>query len=114
VSGVVAAYQKASVGDMMLGAVVMYTVLTAWLAARHRKNETNTLEILALIWIISLAILSFAIYMGWRQVDMPSAYLIWGGFAILCILGDVRNLRLSGLSDTQRIIRHIWRIGFSL
>jgi hypothetical protein len=44
----------------------------------------------------------------------PLAYLIWGGFAILCALGDIRNLYQSGLSGTQRIIRHVWRIGFSL
>jgi hypothetical protein len=29
-------------------------------------------------------------------------------------LGDIRNLYQSGLSGPQRIIRHVWRIGFSL
>ena len=53
--------------------------------------------------------------MGWRTGEVPPlAYLIWGGLAILLALGDIRNLYHSGLSGTQRIIRHVWRISFSL
>lgn len=114
VSGIAAAYLKDSIDDMMLGAIVLYTVFTAWLAVHHKKNETGLLEVMALIWIVGFAITAFSISMGWREVEVPSAYLIWGGLAILCALGDIRNLYQSGLSGTQRIIRHVWRIGFSL
>ena len=115
VSGITAAYLKDSIDDMMLGAVVMYTVFTAWLTVHHKKNETGLLEVIALIWIVGFAITAFSISMGWREVEVPAAaYLVWGGLAIACALGDIRNLYLSGLSGTQRIIRHVWRIGFSL
>mgnify|MGYP000168000619 CR=1 FL=1 len=114
VSGIVAAYLKNSIGDMMLGAIVMYTVFTAWLTAHHKNNETGLLEVTALIGIVGFAIAAFSISMGWREVEAPFAYLIWGGLAILCALGDIRNLYHLGLSGTQRIIRHVWRIGFSL
>lgn len=114
VSGVAAAYLKESIDDMMLGALVMYTVITAWLAVHHKKNETGLPEVVALIWVVGFAITAFSISLGWRDVEAPFAYLIWGGLAILCVLGDIRNLYQSGLSGTQRIIRHVWRIGFSL
>jgi len=114
VSGIAAAYLKNSIDDMMLGVIVMYTVFTAWLAAHHKKNETGLLEVTALIWIVGFAITALLISMGWREVEAPFAYLIWSGLAILCALGDIRNLYHSGLSGTQRIIRHVWRIGFSL
>ena len=114
VSGIVAAYLKDSIDDMMLGVIVMYTVFTAWLTARHKKNETDYMEVMALIWIIGFAIVAFSISMGWREVEVPVAYLVWGGLAIACALGDMRNLYLSGLTGTQRIVRHVWRIGFSL
>jgi hypothetical protein len=114
VSGIAAAYLKESIDDMMLGAIVMYTVITAWLAVRHRKNETGLPEIIALIWVVCFAITAFSISLGWREVQAPFAYLIWGGLALLCALGDIRNLYQSGLSGPQRIIRHVWRIGFSL
>jgi hypothetical protein len=114
VSGIAAAHLKNSIGDMMLGAIVMYTVFTAWLTVHHKKNETGLLEVTALIWVVGFAITAFAISMGWREEEAPFAYLIWGGLAILFALGDIRNLYHLGLSGTQRIIRHVSRIGFSL
>lgn len=114
VSGIAAAYLKNSVGDMMLGVIVMYTVFTAWLTAHHKKNETGLLEVTALIWVVGFAITAFSINMGWREVEARFVYLIWGGLAVLCALGDIRNLYHSGLPGPQRIIRHVWRIGFSL
>ncbi|MCM0612056.1 hypothetical protein KFJ24_06145 [Marinobacter sediminum] len=114
VSGIAAAYLKETIIDMMLGAFVMYTVFTAWLAVHHKKNETGLLEVIALIWVVGFAITAFSISISWRGLEAPLAYLIWGGLAILCAFGDIRNLYLSGLSGTQRIIRHVWRIGFSL
>jgi hypothetical protein len=114
VSGIAAAYLKNSIDDMMLGAIVMYTVFTAWLTVHHKKNETGLLEVIALIWVVGFAITAFAISMGWQEVAAPFAYLIWGGLALLYALGDIRNLYHSGLSGTQRIIRHVSRIGFSI
>jgi hypothetical protein len=114
ISGIAAAYLKDSIGDMMLGALVMYTVFTAWLTVHNKKNETGLLEVAALIWVVSFAITAFAISMGWREEEAPFTYLIWGGLAICFALGDIRNLYHSGLSGTQRIIRHVSRIGFSL
>lgn len=113
-SGIVAACLKESTDDMMLGAVVMYTVFTAWLTARHRKTETGVLEAIALVWILGFAATAFVIAAGWREVGAPAAYLVWGGFAVLCALGDIRNLYHSGLAGIERIVRHVWRIGFSL
>ena len=115
ISGIAAAYLKDSTDDMMLGAIVLYTLFTAWLTVHHKKNEMGALEIIALVWVIGFTITAFSISTGWREVELPPlAYMIWGGFAILCALGDIRNLYQSGLSGTQRIIRHVWRIGFSL
>tara|TARA_R110002096_G_scaffold302563_1_gene497448 strand:- start:144 stop:824 length:681 start_codon:yes stop_codon:yes gene_type:complete len=115
ITGFVAALLKESTDDMFLSAVVIYTVFTAWLTAHHKKNETGLLEYVALIWIVAIAIAAFFISAGWGGgVIAPNAYLFWAGFAVLCAIGDVRNLFRSGLSGIQRVIRHIWRIGFSL
>lgn len=113
-SAIAAAYLKNSIDDMMLGVIVMYTVYTAWLTAHHKKNETSLLEVAALIWVVGFTITAFAISTGWEEVETPFAYLICGGFGTLCALGDIRNLYQLGLSGTHRIIRHVWRVGFSL
>jgi len=114
VSGFVAALLKESTDDMFLSAVVMYTVFSAWLTAHRKKNETGFLERVALIWIVAIAIAALSVSAGWREVIAPNAYLVWAGFAVLCAIGDFRNLYRPDLSDTQRVIRHVWRIGFSL
>ncbi|MGR6874010.1 hypothetical protein ACU6U9_17250 [Pseudomonas sp. HK3] len=114
VSAIAVAYLKNSIDDMMLGAIVLYTVFTAWLTVHHKKNETGLMEVTALIWVIGFAITAFFISIGSHEVQAPTAYLVWGGLSILLALGDTRNLYHSGLSGTQRIIRHVWRIGFSL
>ena len=92
----------------------MYTVFTAWLTMHHKNNETDFLEHVALVWIVVFAIAALFISAGWRGVHAPNVYLFWAGFAVLCAIGDVRNLYRSGLSGTQRVVRHVWRIGFSL
>ena len=113
-SGFVAALIKESPGDMFLSAVVMYTVFTAWLTTYHKKNETGFLEQVALVWILAVAIAGFFMSSGWREAGAPSPYLVWASFAVVCAIGDVRNIHRAGLSGIQRVLRHVWRIGFSL
>ncbi|MCZ2722176.1 hypothetical protein O1D97_11125 [Marinomonas sp. 15G1-11] len=114
VSGIVAAYLKNSIDEMMLSAIVLYTAFTAWLTVHHKKDETDVLELTALIWVIGFAIFAFFLSMGWQEVETPVVYLAWSVLAVMCALGDIRNLYYAGLSGTQRMIRHVWRIGFTL
>ncbi len=114
ISGFLAALLKASIGDMFLSAVVMYTVFTAWLTVHHKKFETGFLEHVALVWIIAVAIAAFFINASWREVGTPNPYLYWANFAVFCAIGDARNIHRAGLPGIQRVIRHVWRIGFSL
>lgn len=114
ISGFVAALLKESTEDMLLSAVVIYTVFTAWLAAHHKKIEIGFLEYIALGWIIAIVIAAFILGANWREVGISNTYPYWAIFAIFCAIGDIHNLRRTALSGTQRIIRHVWRIGFSL
>ncbi len=114
VAGFVAAAIKESVGDMLLSAVVMYTVFTAWLTVKRKIGETGFLEIAAITWILAVGVIAFVLGMGLIEVGAPSIYLFWAGFAVFCAIGDLRNLRRAGLTSVQRVIRHVWRIGFSL
>ncbi len=114
ISGFVAALLKESIDDMFLSAVVMYTVFTAWLTAHHKKNETDFLEYVALVWVIAVGIAAFLINASWSEVGSQNPYLYWASFAIFCAIGDVRNLHWACSSGIQRVIRHVWRVGFSL
>lgn len=113
-AGFVAASIKESAGDMLLSAVVMYTVFTAWLTAHRKIGKTGFLEKAAITWIIAVGIAAFILSTGSSEAGAPGLYSFWAGFAIFCAIGDIRNLRRAGLTSVQRIIRHVWRIGFSL
>ncbi|MEH6456477.1 MAG: hypothetical protein V7749_09155 [Cocleimonas sp.] len=114
VSGSVAAILKQSLDEIFLGGVVIYSVFTAWLTVYHKKGETGFLETIALAWIVLIAIAAYFANPSWGDMRNPDTYSLWIGLAICFALGDVRNLLQSGLSGSQRIIRHVWRIGFSL
>ena len=94
--------------------MVIYSVFTAWLTVYHKKGETGLLETIALAWIVLIAIAAYFANPSWGEMRNPDTYSLWIGLAIFFAIGDVRNLLLSGLSASQRIIRHVWRIGFSL
>lgn len=113
-AGFVAARIKESPGDMILSAVVMYTVFTAWLTVQRKIDETGLLEKAAIAWIVVIAIAALILSAGWSADGTPGIYPFWAGFAAFCAIADIRNLRRAGLSGVQRIIRHVWRIGFSL
>jgi hypothetical protein len=114
VAGSVAALLKESPGDVILSAVVMYTVSTAWLTAQRKVGETGLLEKAAIVWILAVAIAAIILSARRSETDTLSIYHFWAGFAVFCAVGDIRSLRRAGLTGVQRVIRHVWRIGFSL
>ena len=114
IAGFVAALIKESPGDMLLSAVVTYTVFTAWLTVQRKIGETGFLERAAITWIMGVAIAAFILSTGRSEAGTPDIYPFWTGFAVFCAIGDLRNLRRAGLTSVQRVIRHVWRIGFSL
>ena len=114
-SGFLAALLKDSTGDMFLSAVIAYTVFTAWLTTFHRHGEAGVLEYAALTWIVALCAAAIVLNTQWiLETGIPNLYPFWAVFAAICALGDIRNIRKGGLTGTQRIIRHVWRVGFSL
>ncbi len=114
IAGFIAATIKDSPGDMLLSAVVMYTVFTAWLTAQRKHGETGLLEKAAIIWIVVVGIAALVLSADPGEAGTPDIYLFWAGFAVFCAIGDLRNLQRAGLTSIQRVIRHVWRIGFSL
>jgi len=114
ISGFVTALLIKYVDDAFLSAVVSYTVFTAWLTAHRKKAETGLLEYVALGWIILVGLAAFIININWREGGFPNIYLFWVSFAVICVIGDIRNLRRMDLTGVQRILRHVWRMCFSL
>jgi len=102
------------------GIMVCYFVATAWMAARRRSGIPGRFETFACaaILLIALAIILRGVQLALSPVPPaappgPFALFAVGGFCLLAGLGDLRYVLRGTLSRTQRLTRHLWRMGFA-
>ena len=120
-SGTILAIMKSQPGNILGGTLTFYLVATAWITARRRDGEPGILDWGALLLVFGIA----AIELTWgSEAAMsptglkydypPGPYFFMGSVAVLAVVGDVRMLMHRGISGTQRIARHLWRMCFAL
>ncbi len=114
------ALMKHEVGNFVGGILTIYLVTTAWLTARRRDGETSIFDWAALL--IPLAVGISTLILGVKKLNDPAAFndgvpvgmnFFLGTVVLLMAVGDVRML-VRGISGTQRIARHLWRMCFGL
>lgn len=113
-SAVRLAIKSEEFGFIGAGVLVVYFMLTAWMAVKRREHESGWFEIGA--FLIAAAGAS-AMYYAWLQeLGDPDALfnglpiLIFAIVATLCALGDLSVVLRRGLAGKQRIMRHLWRM----
>lgn len=120
-SGVYLAIMKTQPGNILGGALTFYLVATAWLTARRRDGQPGVLDWGALFLIAAIGVIE--VTCGWEAATSqtglkygypPGPYLFMGSVALLAATGDVRMLLRRGISGTQRLARHLWRMCFAL
>ena len=92
ISGGLAGALKGSVENMLLAALVLYTVFTAWLAVQHRQSAIRVLEYFALAYIVIFALVALLIDPEWGMVSEPGVLTFNVILAVLFALGDVRHI----------------------
>ena len=114
------AVMKREVGNFVGGILTIYLVTTAWLTARRRDGETSIFDWAAIL--IPLGVGASSLTLGFQKLSNPAAFhdgvpvgmnFFMGTVVLLMAAGDVRMI-LRGLSGTQRIARHLWRMCFGL
>jgi uncharacterized membrane protein len=114
------AIMKHDVGNVFGGLMTFYFVTTAWLTARRREGETGIFDWGALL--VALAIATTIITSGVQKatghaakdgVPIGMSFFI-GSIVLLAAVGDIRMLVRGGISGTQRLTRHLWRMCFGL
>ena len=114
------AVMKHQVGNLLGGIMTMYLVTTAWLTAKRRTGDKNIFDWVALLvpLVVGLGTLSNGI----ERLRHPAAFhdgvpagmnFFIATVLLVAATGDVRML-VRGLSDRQRIARHLWRMCFGL
>jgi hypothetical protein len=120
-SGVYLAIMKSQPGNILGGTLTFYLVATAWMTARRRDGQTAILDWGALLVVLAVTAcqLTFGLEAARSQTGLkygypPGPYFFMGSVAVLATVGDVRMLVRRGISGTQRIARHLWRMCFAL
>jgi uncharacterized membrane protein len=120
-SGVYLALMKSQPGNVLGGTLTFYLVATAWMTARRREAKTDRFDWAALLVVAALAAVEMTLGLeaamsptGMKYDYPPGPYFFLGSVAVLATMGDVRMLLHGGISGTQRIARHLWRMCFAL
>lgn len=114
-AGAYVALIKSERVNILAGVSTFYLVASAWLTVRRKPNETGRLEIGLLL--MALSAVAVAAFFAWRashQGKHPAAYVVFGVLTFLLASGDIRMLIRGGIAGSQRLVRHVWRMGFAL
>jgi hypothetical protein len=103
--------------NVFIGALTFYLVATSWMTIRRKENSVGAFEYGALSVATSIALA--ALVAGTTAMNMPNGmidglpYGVAYGFAAVWALiaaSELRNILRGGVSGTQRIVRHLWRM----
>jgi hypothetical protein len=120
-TGVYVAFMKSQMRNVFGGVLTFYLVATAWVTARRRIGKTGIFDWCALLG--ALAAGTAMVAYGIEAANSPTGskdgvpagmYFFLGSVALLAAMGDIRMLVRGGVSGTQRLVRHLWRMCFGL
>jgi hypothetical protein len=103
--------------NVFIGALTFYLVATSWMTIRRKENSVGAFEYGALTIAVSIALA--ALVAGTMAMNMPGGmidglpYGVAYGFSVVWMLiatAELKNILRGGVSGTQRIIRHLWRM----
>jgi hypothetical protein len=120
-TGAFLAILRSQPGNILGGTVTFYLVATAWATARRRIMQTSILDWLGLLVVLAVAAVEVTLGIeaalsptGLKYDYPPGPYFFLGSVAVLATVGDIRMLIRGGISGTQRLSRHLWRMCFGL
>jgi uncharacterized membrane protein len=118
---IMAGFLRPNALNLLVSLLTFYLVTTAWQAARRRDGGSRLFDSAALVFV--LCVVAMAIAFAIQAANSPkftkdgmpgAAYVVFGAIAFLCAVTDVRMLVRGGVSGSQRIARHLWRMSLSL
>jgi uncharacterized membrane protein len=117
-SGAVLALMRSQRLNVLAGVFTCYLVATAW-STVQRQEKTKRLNIGLLLAGLAVGISSLAF--AWDAAHRAAAksgagagFVAFGLIALLSATGDARMLLGAPISKVQRLVRHLWRMGFAL
>ena len=115
--GLSASYLGMLKGQSGLGGLLAcYLVTTGWLTARQRNGETTVFNWAVLLFPVAFGVLTLVggieaarTSKGTLNGDSTGKLFFWSCIGFLFAAEDIRVI-MRGLSGTQRVVRHLWRM----
>jgi hypothetical protein len=121
VAGTWLALMKHQMNNVFGGILAVYLVATAWSAGRRDADQLNLLDRIAPLaaLVVGVSMTGYGIAVATGRLNFHDGvptpmYFVLGSIALLSAAGDTRMILRRGLSTTQRIARHVWRMCFAL
>jgi hypothetical protein len=104
-------------GNLMGSALPLYLTATAWLTVRREPGRVGRLEVLALLWGVTVVVAG--IIFARMALDHPRGtldgypapfYLVMAGLALLGCVFDIRMIVRGGVTGVARTTRHLIRM----
>jgi len=113
---------KSQVTNALVGTLTFYMAATAWLTVKRKERHTDLSD--SGLTLIALVVGVAALVFGWKTANSAAgldndgipavAYFVLASIALLAAGLDVRMFSRGGLTATNRIARHLWRMCFAL
>ena len=119
VSGAYMGFMKSQVTNVLGGVLTCYLVATAWATARRREAARGLFDWAALLVVLAVGAteVTFGLEAARSPTGLKYGYPVWpyalfASVALLAAIGDIRMLVRRGVSGTQRLVGHLWRMCF--
>jgi uncharacterized membrane protein len=112
--GAIIALRKSQPFNVFAGTLTFYLVSTAALVVMRKPKQNGRLELI--FTLVALVAGGTALAFALQAHDKGSVmgYSVFALIALLCAAGDIRMLIRGGVAGVQRLVRHLWRMGFAL
>ena len=112
---------KQQIPNVLGGIFTFYLVATGWMTARRKDEPTGAVDWIGLAVVSALAGVYLSCGLQAAQSPIGSKYGFRPGFyffsfflTVIAAAGDIRMLVRHGISGTQRLARHLWRMCWGL
>lgn len=112
--GAFMALMKSQRFNVFAGTLTFYLVATGALTMMRKPKETGRAEVALLFVALAAGVTSWTFAVQATSRSSTNAYFIFGLIALLSAAGDIRMFIRGGVAGAQRLVRHLWRMCFSL
>lgn len=120
-SGALLAFISKEKLNMVAGLVTFYLVTTAFLTVHPPKKHARIVH--SVLMVLGFVIGIYAIYIGLSLLHNGKdsidgqpiqVIMVFGSISLLAAIADIRLITKGRLSRKSQLVRHVWRIGFTM